>query len=159
MTPAQRGSLALPICWPPLELVSTVSRSSTAHSLTRDHLDCEPHSADIYVLSCLLTVPRSVVIRDVELTAAAMEAIGDYYAELRSESATGALPVTVRDCQHRVVDWCRHLRPCVVLCPQTFQASCYVQYLVGSCRETARRHARRLNSVLPEDSSDLAYQT
>ncbi len=25
-----------------------------------------------------------------------MEAIGDYYAELRSESATGALPVTVR---------------------------------------------------------------
>ena len=39
-----------------------------------------------------------MVARDVELTAAAMEAIGDYYAELRSESATGALPVTVRDC-------------------------------------------------------------
>ena len=34
--------------------------------------------------------------RDVELTAEAMEAIGDYYAELRAESATGALPVTVR---------------------------------------------------------------
>ena len=44
----------------------------------------------------MLTFCDSAVVRDVELTAAAMEAIGDYYAELRSESATGALPVTVR---------------------------------------------------------------
>ena len=48
------------------------------------------------------------VVRDVELTAPAMEAIGDYYAELRSESATGALPVTVRRAAH-ACQFCREI--------------------------------------------------
>jgi DNA replicative helicase MCM subunit Mcm2 (Cdc46/Mcm family) len=34
----------------------------------------------------------------VELTAEAMEAIGDYYAELRGGSDSRALPITVHTC-------------------------------------------------------------
>ncbi len=33
---------------------------------------------------------------DIELTGEAMEVIGDYYAELRSQADTNALPITVR---------------------------------------------------------------
>jgi DNA replicative helicase MCM subunit Mcm2 (Cdc46/Mcm family) len=36
--------------------------------------------------------------RNVELTAEAMEAIGDYYAELRGGSDSRALPITVQNC-------------------------------------------------------------
>ena len=40
-----------------------------------------------------LTLP---VCSDIELTGEAMEVIGDYYAELRSQADTNALPITVR---------------------------------------------------------------
>lgn len=33
---------------------------------------------------------------DIELTGEAMEVIGDYYAELRAQADTNALPITVR---------------------------------------------------------------
>ena len=33
---------------------------------------------------------------DIELTGEAMEVIGDYYADLRSQADTNALPITVR---------------------------------------------------------------
>ena len=36
------------------------------------------------------------VCSDIELTGEAMEVIGDYYAELRSQADTNALPITVR---------------------------------------------------------------
>lgn len=43
---------------------------------------------------------RQRLCRNVELTAEAMELIGDLYAELRGNADARALPVTVRFCRH-----------------------------------------------------------
>ena len=71
----------------------TLPTAPRKHGFARRQAEdgCYPNSCPSIHSAC--TPGRG---RDVELTAEAMEAIGDYYAELRSESATGALPVTVR---------------------------------------------------------------